>query len=93
MVAKLSSVSTIVEASRATSVPELAHGHADVGAAQRGGVVDAVAGHRDDVALGAQRVGDPQLGLGRAAREDQLAVLAQHLVELGFARGGRAARR
>ena len=62
-----------------------AHRHADVGAAERGGVVDAVAGHRDDVPLGAQGVGDPQLGLGRAAREDQLAVLAQQSVELGLA--------
>ena len=30
----------------------LAHGHADVGAVQGGAVVDAVAGHRDDVAGG-----------------------------------------
>ena len=50
MVAKLSSVSTMVAASRATSVPERAHRDADVGAPQRGGVVDAVAGHRHDVA-------------------------------------------
>ena len=42
-----------------------AHGHADVGLAQRRPVVDAVAGHRDDVTAGAQRLGDPQLVLRR----------------------------
>ena len=53
--------------------PGAAHRDADVRAAQGGGVVDAVAGHRDHEALGAQRLGDPQLRLGRAAGEDQLA--------------------
>ena len=71
MVAKLSSVSTMVAASRATSVPDTPHGDADVGAAQRRRVVDPVAGHRDDVPLGAQRVGDAQLRLRRAAGEDR----------------------
>jgi len=62
--------------------PGAAHRDADVGAAQRGGVVDAVARHGNHVLLGAQRVGDPQLGLRRAAREDQLAALAEQQVEL-----------
>ena len=58
-----------------------AHRHADVGPAQRGRVVDAVAGHGDDLALGAQRVGDPELGLRRAAREHHLGSRAEQLVE------------
>ncbi len=41
-------------------------------APQRGGVVDAVAGHRHDLAEVLQRVGDAHLGLGGAAGEDQL---------------------
>ena len=41
-----------------------AHRDADVGAAQGRGVVDPVAGHRHDVALGLKGVGDAQLGLG-----------------------------
>ena len=40
------------------------HRDADVGAPQRRRVVDAVTRHRDDLALGAQRVGDAQLRLG-----------------------------
>jgi hypothetical protein len=62
----------------------LAHGDADVGAAQRGCVVDAVAGHRDDLAQRAQGVGDPQLRLGRAAGEDDLGSGAQEVIELRF---------
>ena len=51
-----------------------AHGDADVGRLQRRRVVDAVAGHRDDVAVGLQRVDDAQLvrrrdaGVDRASR-------------------------
>jgi hypothetical protein len=37
------------------------HGDADVGSAQRGGVVDAVAGHGDHLAGRAQCFGDAQL--------------------------------
>ena len=48
MLAKLSSARTMSEASRVTSVPGPAHRDADVGLAQRGRVVDAVAGHRHD---------------------------------------------
>ena len=47
-----------------------AHRDADVGRLQRGRVVDAVAGHRDDPAVGLQRVDDPQLVLGRDAGVD-----------------------
>ncbi len=46
-----------------------AHGHADVGRAQRGGVVDAVAGHRDDGAAGLERADDLVLVRRRHARE------------------------
>ena len=81
----MSSVSTIVAASRATSVPGDAHRDPDVGPAERRRVVDAVAGHRDDVTLGPERVRDPQLRLGRGAGEDQLPALAQEQVELGLA--------
>ena len=60
-----------------------AHGDADVGPPQRRRVVDAVAGHRHHVALGAQGVGDPQLRLRRGAGEDELLALAQQPVEVG----------
>ena len=63
-------------------MPAGAHRDADVRPAQRRGAVDAVARHRDDLALGAQRVGDPQLGLGRRAREHDLLRLRQQPVEL-----------
>ena len=49
------------DASRATSVPPRAHRHADVGALQRRRVVDAVAGHRDELALRLQRLDDADL--------------------------------
>jgi hypothetical protein len=64
-----------------------AHGDADVGAAQRGRVVDAISGHRDHVAEGPQRVRDAQLGLGRAAREDNLRPGTEHEVEIAFGHG------
>jgi hypothetical protein len=38
-----------------------AHHHADVGPSQRRGIVNAIAGHRDDMALAAQFLGDMQL--------------------------------
>ena len=47
-----------------------AHGDADVRRLQRGRVVDAVAGHGDDLAIGLQRIDDPQFLLGHDARED-----------------------
>ena len=65
-------------------MPAQAHRDADVGAPQGRGVVDAVAGHRDDLGLVAKRVGDAQLGLGRAAGEDELALAPQESVELGL---------
>ena len=58
-----------------------AHGHADVGPAQRRGVVDAVTGHRHHVAEGLQPGGDPQLVLRGAPGEDRLAARAQDRVE------------
>jgi hypothetical protein len=63
MLAKLSSVSTMSDASRATSVPGTAHGDAEVRGAQRGRVVDAVARDRDDLALLLQALDQPQLVL------------------------------
>ena len=64
-----------------------AHRDADVGGPQRRGVVDAVAGHRDHVPERAQRVGDPQLRLGRRPREDQVTLRLEQLVELRLAHG------
>ena len=46
-----------------------AHRHADVGALQARRVVHAVAGHRHDMARGAERLHDAHLVLGRNARE------------------------
>ena len=69
-------------ASRATSVPERAHRDADVRAAQRGGVVDPVTGHRDDLAGRAQGIGDAQLGFGGTAGEDYFRAGAEQVVEL-----------
>ena len=46
-----------------------AHGDADVGGPQRGGVVDAVAGHADDLAVGLQRPDELELLLGDHAGE------------------------
>ena len=47
-----------------------AHRDADVGLLERGRVVDAVAGHRDDLAIALQRLDDAQLVLGGHARVD-----------------------
>ena len=47
-----------------------AHRHADVGALERRRVVDAVAGHGDDVAAALERLDDPQLVLRVHARVD-----------------------
>jgi hypothetical protein len=52
MLAKLSSARTMSEASRATSVPGLAHGHAQVRCLQGRSIVDPVPGDRHDVPLG-----------------------------------------
>nr|WP_235958684.1 hypothetical protein [Actinomadura macrotermitis] len=54
---------------------------ADVGTIQRRSFVDAVVGHRDDLALGAQCAGDPQLGLGRRPGEHDHGVGAQQVVQ------------
>jgi hypothetical protein len=70
MVAKSSSRSTRSAASRATSVPERPDADADVGGVQGGAVVDAVAGHGDDVASGLQGAGDAQLVLGCDTGQD-----------------------
>ena len=48
----------------------LAHRDADVGGLERRRVVDAVAGHRDDLAARLERLHDAQLLLGHDARED-----------------------
>ena len=51
---KLSSVRTISAAARATSVPPLAHGAANICGPEGWGVVDPVAGHGHHLALGLQ---------------------------------------
>ena len=51
-----------------------AHGDADVGLLEGGGVVDAVAGDRDDLAHALQDLDDAQLLLRGHAREDDLAL-------------------
>ena len=51
--------------------PDLAHRDADVGALERGRIVDAVAGHRDDLAPALERVDDAQLVLRVDARVDR----------------------
>ena len=72
IVAKSSSVRTIAAASRAASVPAAAHRDADVGAAERGRVVDAVAGDRHDVAVLLQLTDERELVRGCRPREDRL---------------------
>ena len=58
-----------------------AHGHADVGGLQRRGVVDAVAGHRDHVALLLEQPDQADLVLGRHPRDHpDLVELAQELL-------------
>jgi hypothetical protein len=47
-----------------------AHGHADIGALDGRCVVDAVAGHGDDLIVGAQGIDDAHLVFGRDAGED-----------------------
>jgi hypothetical protein len=76
-------VSTIVAASRATSVPATPHCDADVGAPQGPGVVDAVTRHRHRLAAAPEEVGDSQLRLRRRPREDELALLGEQAVERG----------
>ena len=66
-----------------------AHGHADVGPAQRRGVVHAVAGHGHDVAAALERLDDPHLVLGRhpGAHADVVDLVGELLV--GHRRRGR----
>ena len=71
MVAKLSSARIIFAASLVTSVPVTPMAIADVGGLQRRRVVDAVARHRDHVAVGLQRVDDAQLVHRGDARVDR----------------------
>jgi hypothetical protein len=52
---------------------------------ERRRVVHAVSGHGHGVRLRAERVGNPQLRLRRAAGEDQLSALAEELVQLALA--------
>ena len=73
--------------------PRPSHRDADVGAAQGRRIVHSVARHRDDVALGAQRVRDAELRLRRAAREDQLGLFTQQPVELRLPEAPPAPRR
>ena len=61
-----------------------AHRDADVCPPQGGRIVDAVAGHRDGVALGAQRIDHEQFRLGVRARDDQLVCLVEDPVKLGL---------
>ena len=67
---KSSSTRTSDAASRATSVPRFAHRDPDVGGLERGRVVDAVAGHADDLAAGAQGADDAQLVGGHGPGDD-----------------------
>ena len=62
IVEKLSSLRIMTAARLATSVPA-AHRDPDVGLLQRGRVVDAVAGHGDDLALAAEHVHQADLVL------------------------------
>ena len=59
-----------------------AHGDADIGGLECGRIVDAVAGHGDDVALALQRAHDAQLVLGIDAGEH--AHLLDDRIELGI---------
>jgi hypothetical protein len=62
-----------------------AHGDADVGGVQGGAVVDAVAGHRDDLPAGAQRVDDGDLLLRGGAGEDPGAAFGVRAAVVGAA--------
>ena len=64
----------------------LAHRHADVRGLQRGRVVHAVAGHRDDLARGLERLHEAQLLCGPDAREhvDALHFDGQRCLVEGF---------
>ena len=62
-----------------------AHGDADVGGLERGRVVDAVAGHGDDMALALQRADDAQLVFGIDAGEH--AHVLDDGIELGVVHG------
>ncbi len=46
----MSSSKSMSAASLATSVPRTPHGYPDIGLAQRGGVIDAITGHGNDMA-------------------------------------------
>ena len=60
--------------------PGDSHGDPDIRGLERGGVVDAVTGHRDHLATSLQRLDDPELVLGVDARVD--GHLAHGAVEL-----------
>jgi hypothetical protein len=64
-----------------------AHRDADVGVPECRCVVDPVPGHGDDFAARLQRLADAQLGLGRGAREHDLARPGDERVEPGSVEG------
>ena len=57
--------------------PRASHGDADVGLVQGGGVVDSVAGHRDDVTSRTQGPRDAEFVLGRDPGDDQTVVVEE----------------
>ena len=74
MEAKSSSSSTRAAASRATSVPRAPIAMPISAALQRGGVVHAVAGHRDHFAVGLERVDDQRSFCSGTMRANTLTV-------------------
>ena len=89
IVAKSSSSSTRSAASRATSVPLRPMAMPMSAAWQRGPVVDAVAGHRDDVATRLERTGDAELVLGRDPGDHDAVVVEQCAAAPARRRAGR----
>ena len=79
IVSNASSTRTMSAASRAASVPAAAHRHADVGALEGRGVVDAVAGHEHDLAVRLLALDDRELVGRRHPRVDVLRPHAERL--------------
>ena len=82
MLAKSSSVHDELGGLARDVGPRAAHGHADIGLAQGGRVVDAVARHGHEVPALLQATHDAQLVGGRGARDDgaRLQAVAERLV-------------
>jgi hypothetical protein len=57
--------------------PRASHGDADVGLVQGGGIIDSVAGHRDDVTSRTQGPRNAELVLGRNPGDDQTVVVEE----------------